>query len=1362
MMQKHVSLRFVCNPWIKAVVLSVLWLLFLPLQSNYAQEDWGALSNSTIHIVLGSHQDLGWENAIPWCTEIRDTMIITPVLGWMEAAWTNRRPAGPHGDYIDYSYSMEHMLCLREYLERHPDSNTLSTIQQFTGAGQFEWGATYNCPYESLLSSEGLVRQVYLGRKWLKNTLGTNCDTRSAWNPDVPARAIQMPQILKKAGIDYLIISRIDSGFVEWNSPDEESHVLVFSDGHYAQPWLYNDKGLLHPYAYTKKVEWSLPPTNQPADLGNVITNIHQYWTTPQGIGWRDWRGHETMAEAWENYLADTNYNLPPILPILYTIDMGKPPPWLGVTNALTQTNNYSYHSDLILDWKNQGDLPNLRMSTGEYMMDAITNAAGQKGSSFKQWTGERPNVWLYIHGPSHHYAVTAMREAGRLLPAAETFATIDALLAGDFSAYPSDDLMTGWEGAIYPDVGWGGKEGESTDSNFLEHARSGQLLGEQVLHRSLTSTAGRIEYTRSNATPIVAFNTLAWKRTDPVIFTVKPYSNTWSIVDASGQAVAHQVLRTGATVTNIVTDEIQTNMTELVFMASDVPSLGYKTYYLVDEQHTITPPAVLLEPTHYSNAYYDVHFAPGGMERLYDLTLNREIFNTTNVYGNALFQTTLLGGELFMMYSDGQGAGEWLEIQQPYPNIFFRKVSDMAGAWTNTESGPVRDVYEFTVPVSEVLEYPESAWNDQYISGQTQTLIQCSVRERLIFYRDLKRIDCEISILDWNGALYVEWRMALPTALAKGEITYEVPMGTVQVGRDEISGPAGAAYSSQDCKMIHPREVQNFISVCDSNESFGVTLSSDVAVCDYYFAANLMNVYSPSGGEQWTNGQTFHINWTPLRTTTETTSYNALNIDLYKNNAFYLRIATNQANTAVVSSGNGNGAFDWLIPTHIPPGNDYKIMLSSGEDENIKFALSRADFSIASSTFSTSTAPVPATLYNEHGPDNNGLIKNPVLQPVLLATRTSCNGNGNPYSQNGDHHYRFSILSHTGNWNSTDHVAQQSGRRFATQANSPLVPIIGVTSLPQAVLPPQYSFCSVSPDNIVLTAFKKRDHDDASPSGIDTNIILRIYDIKGEDTQARIDFFFAAKDAHKTSLIEELLDQVPEPEKPVLSSTKRSLDLLVGHHSIETIQLESPGGEYLWTITGTPGPDGNITPSGVVVVAQGTSNSFNMLPDTYYHVTNVYIDSIAVGATNSYSFVSVMTNHIIQALFGENLATNAVPEWWLAQYGWTNNFDTEATNDPDNDSVPTWAEFYGDTNPTNPASYFHISSISSGPPTVLHFTSSSQRYYSLVSSEDLIGGTWSNVSGQVNIQGTGGLDSLQDALSQTNHFYHLEVNIAP
>ena len=58
-------------------------------------------------------------------------------------------------------------------------------------------------------------------------------------------------------------------------------------------------------------------------------------------------------------------------------------------------------------------------------------------------------------------------------------------------------------------------------------------------------------------------------------------------------------------------------------------------------------------------------------------------------------------------------------------------------------------------------------------------------------------------------------------------------------------------------------------------------------------------------------------------------------------------------------------------------------------------------------------------------------------------------------------------------------------------------------------------------------------------------------------------------------------------------------------------------------------------------------------------------------------------------------LATNGVPKAWLADYGWTNNFDAAATNDADGDHVATWEEYYAGTDPTNDSSFFQCLEIS-------------------------------------------------------------------
>lgn len=71
------------------------------------------------------------------------------------------------------------------------------------------------------------------------------------------------------------------------------------------------------------------------------------------------------------------------------------------------------------------------------------------------------------------------------------------------------------------------------------------------------------------------------------------------------------------------------------------------------------------------------------------------------------------------------------------------------------------------------------------------------------------------------------------------------------------------------------------------------------------------------------------------------------------------------------------------------------------------------------------------------------------------------------------------------------------------------------------------------------------------------------------------------------------------------------------------------------------------------------------------------------------------VADSVVLAVTGVETATNGVPKAWLADHGWTNDFDAAATNDPDHDRVATWEEYYAGTDPTNGASFFQCLDIS-------------------------------------------------------------------
>jgi alpha-mannosidase len=681
------------------------------------------LSGWTIRILSSSHQDIAWMNSPEACMEYRDIHCLTPALAMMA-----QNP--------DYCFVMENMLNLMEYIEKHPERR--DDILRFTREGRMEWGATFNQPYESLLSGEQLVRETYFGRKWLKKNF-PGCDTRVYFNPDVPGRSMQMQQILSKAGIPYMIISRYHEGFYHWSSPDGSS-VLAYSPGHYS-----NASTIL----------------GAPPEEGAKLL--------------------KAKLDSWGPYYQ--KHGIPPEFPLLHSVDFSQPTDF----GPLIQLWN-SPHSE-----KEGTARSKMRYSSAAHFFDSLA----KDNPNLDTVMGERPNLWLYIHGPTHHWAISAQREAAKLLPAAEVFATVASLLEGDMTGYPGGEMEEAWKAAIYPDHGWGGKEGQITDRLFRKKYEFARDQGKGLLENALQKIAGRIKTSSSKGTPITVFNGLSWPRSDPIVVTFASSHRDWQVRDAAGNLMPSQVLPP--------LSPPGKDKTRLEFTAADVPGLGYKTFYLSKSEAAAAPFSASSSTANvYENEFYKVELAPGGLRRVYDKKAKAEVLNTTK----------FLGFEVFTMQSVGNGAGEFGRVQQPTMEG-FDQLSRHSAVWQHDalESGPLKAVYRFR-----------------------ERLANATVEEKILIYNGMKRIDCEVSILDWDGAPYREFRLALPVNAVDGQVAYDVPMGVVEVGRSEIPGTGGPAYGSlnydEPCAIIRPREVRDFLSV--SGKDFGLTMSTDVAVNDY------------------------------------------------------------------------------------------------------------------------------------------------------------------------------------------------------------------------------------------------------------------------------------------------------------------------------------------------------------------------------------------------------------------------------------------------------------------------------------------------------------------------------------------------
>ena len=138
------------------------------------------------------------------------------------------------------------------------------------------------------------------------------------------------------------------------------------------------------------------------------------------------------VLQNWNDYYRERN--LPPHYALVISTDAGGPKNYKEVVegwNELAQNSGKS--------------IPEIGHSTALEFLHSV-DVPGIKIDSIY---GERPNLWLYIHGAGHYQAIKAKRKAAVSIPAAEKFNAISCQVNDDFSAYPQKELDEAWYNSI-------------------------------------------------------------------------------------------------------------------------------------------------------------------------------------------------------------------------------------------------------------------------------------------------------------------------------------------------------------------------------------------------------------------------------------------------------------------------------------------------------------------------------------------------------------------------------------------------------------------------------------------------------------------------------------------------------------------------------------------------------------------------------------------------------------------------------------------------------------------------------------------------------------------------------------------------
>lgn len=475
-----------------------------------------------------------------------------------------------------FRFSMEHAFYLREFLARHPEAR--EPLVELMRQGIFECGAFYLGPTEVTAGGEALIRELYLGKRWLKEHLGVEANV--VWNVDCPGHTQQLPQILARAGVPSLVI---------W----KEFPVFEHDFSGYVGPCLFR---------------WAAP------DGSEVVTCF-----TPGGygvgrlLGLRD--SFESVLERLPGFIEDVaahlqQYRLPGVVLVADGTDIERPT--LQVPANIDRWNRRFAH-------------PQIRLATAAEFFRAVERA------NLPASTGEAPNWWDTV-GSFQLARVMADRRCEPRLAAAEAFSAVAATLNPAFE-YPADDLERAWENRLFAsEHNEGGRHGEISDALKLNKVRAARVLADNALNRALAEIAVHVDF-RQEGIPLVVFNSLLWSRQDLVRSGCRfPKGQVWQVglLDAAGQDVPIQV----ESVERYADGSLKA--LAILFVAG-VPALGYATFYLVPGREPAggAAAATALPGSGLENAWYRLVADPttGGLTGLWDKSAGREIVDSSKFH---------------------------------------------------------------------------------------------------------------------------------------------------------------------------------------------------------------------------------------------------------------------------------------------------------------------------------------------------------------------------------------------------------------------------------------------------------------------------------------------------------------------------------------------------------------------------------------------------------------------------------------------------------------------------------------------------------------------------------------------------------
>ncbi len=160
-----------------------------------------------VFIIPFSHLDLFWGGTREECLS-RGNRIITRAIELAE-------------QHQEFRFLIEDDVFLANFVDNRQGTPELETLKRLVKEGRFEIVPKWAGICQNLPRGEAQIRNLAYGKAYARRVFGV--DPKVAHLGDLPGYTWQYPQILSKAGVPYMVMTRMgppDRSLFRWKAPD--------------------------------------------------------------------------------------------------------------------------------------------------------------------------------------------------------------------------------------------------------------------------------------------------------------------------------------------------------------------------------------------------------------------------------------------------------------------------------------------------------------------------------------------------------------------------------------------------------------------------------------------------------------------------------------------------------------------------------------------------------------------------------------------------------------------------------------------------------------------------------------------------------------------------------------------------------------------------------------------------------------------------------------------------------------------------------------------------------------------------------------------------------------------------------------